>query len=473
MSTDLLARAKEARKNYRWTQRLITKVHSDARSNYQQQREIVANLFVGEWTKYLEDVGEEVHIRFRGGEGYVPREDIGNKRVLEIYFIDVGQGDSIIIQTADDKRVLIDGGMDKSAHSFLQWKYNLKKYHIVFDAVIMTHGDADHAGGLISILKDNHVLVKAIYHNGITKRQDNSLGEIASSQEGDVLVDLYDDIEDLKPQYSELKPLYQEWVDAVTKAKRRAERHKLDFKCVRADQNTERISIGGEEGLQIRFLGPINLGDEKSPRLKKFGDRWFVGKTLNGNSVSVLLEYGQARILLCGDMNEPAEKFFLRHWGEKSTREKALQAHVFKANHHGSKDFSSSFLSAVKPWVTVVSSGDFPDYGHPRACLLGSLGHYAPQEIDKPLLFSTEIAATFVPIPESQLGETGRHVYEKNIHGMIHVRTDGNWLAAGRVYGRTQKKRRRGRLRRSIWKWEAYAFNLANGRPLGNELLAA
>jgi len=315
----------------------------------------------------------------------------------------------------------------------------------------MTHGDADHARGLIRILNDKHVLVKAIYHNGITKRQDNSLGEIAHIQEGDVLVDLYDDIEDLKPQYSQLKPLYQDWVDAVTKAKRRAERHKLDFKCVRADQNTEKISIGGDEGVQIRFLGPINLGDEKSPLLKTFGDQWITSKTINGNSVSVLLEYGQARILLCGDMNEPAEEFFLRHWGEK-----ALRAHAFKANH----------------WVTVVSSGDFPDYGHPRACLLGSLGHYAPPEIEKPLLFSTEIAATFKKIPESQLGETGRHVYEKNIHGMIQVRTDGNWLAAGRVYGRKQRKTEEGRLR-SIWNWEAYAFNLANAKPLGNEMLAA
>ena len=462
----MLARAKEARKDYRWTKRLITTVYSDPMSG--AQRQVVANLFVGEWIKYLEDVGEEVRIRFRGGEGYVPRENIGNKRVLEIYLIDVGQGDSILIQTADDKRVLIDGGMDKSAHSFLQWKYNLKKYHKVFDAIIMTHGDADHAGGLIRILNDNHVLVKAIYHNGITKREDGTLGRVTRVQEGDVLVDLYDDIDDLKPQYGQLKPLYRKWFDAVTKAKRRAERYKLDFKCVRADQNTEKISIGGRDGLQIRFLGPINLGDELSPRLKIFGDRWFVSKTINGNSVSVLLEYGQARILLCGDMNEPAEKLFLRHWDEK-----ALQAHVFKANHHGSQDFSSNFLSAVKPWVTVVSSGDFPDYGHPRACLLGSLGHYAPPEIEKPLLFSTEIAATFKPIPESKLGEKGRHLYEKNIYGMINVKTDGNWLAAGRVYGRRQKKTKEGKPGKSIWKWEAYAFNLANAKPLGNELLAA
>ena len=415
--------------------------------------------------KYLEDSGEELHIRFRGGEGYTPSENIGKERILEIYFIDVGQGDAILIQTADDKRVLIDGGKDKSAHSFLQWKYNLKKYPKNFEAVIMTHGDQDHSGGLIRILKDKNVVAKAIYHNGIAKRRDGSLGNVVREQEGNMLTDLYDDVEDLKPRYSQLTKIYQDWVDVVTKAKKRAERRKLDFKCCRADQNTKQISIGGRDGLRITFLAPINMGDKNSPRLKTFGA---VSKTINGNSVSILLEYRQARILLCGDMNEPAEKLFLRHW-----RGDAIRVHVFKANHHGSQHFTTNFLRAVKPWVTVVSSGDLPDYGHPRANLLGSLGHYAPPEIGKPLLFSTEVAATFKKIPESKLEEKGLRQYEKTIYGMINVRTDGNWLAAGRVYGRRKIKRRERRRTRGLWKWEAYAFNLANAKSLKNKLLVS
>ena len=118
MSSNELEKAEEAKKDYSWTRRLIATAYRAPES--EKPRKIVANLFVGEWTKKLSEVGEELRIRFRGGEGYIPKDDVSNERVLEIYFIDVGQGDAILIQTADDKRVLIDGGKDKSAYSFLR-----------------------------------------------------------------------------------------------------------------------------------------------------------------------------------------------------------------------------------------------------------------------------------------------------------------------------------------------------------------
>jgi len=171
--SESLKRTKDAQKGYRWVKKLVTTAYDIpiGKKKKGKKRQIVANLFVGEWTKYLKTVEQESKIRFRGGEGYVPSDSIGEERVLEIYFIDVGQGDSILIQTADDKRILIDGGRDKSAYSFIRWKYNLRKYHKDFDAVIMTHGDTDHTGGLFPFLNDDHVLVRSIYHNGIAKRR--------------------------------------------------------------------------------------------------------------------------------------------------------------------------------------------------------------------------------------------------------------------------------------------------------------
>jgi len=465
--------SEERQRNYRFTTRLKTVVHSDPKTA--ERRKIVARLLMGEWAEKLEEVGDELKIRFRGGIGYAPKENFGNDRTLEIYFIDVGQGDAILVQTPDDKRILIDGGKNEGAHSFLKWKYHLKKYSKIFEAVILTHGDEDHLKGLIEILNDEKVLVKSIYHNGIALRSGRSLGNV--TQDGEYLVELYDDVEDLRAKYDQLTPLYRNWVDAVNNARKRAEKYnqqpeseraeRIDFKCCRADQETERLSIGGPDGLQVIFVGPINYGSRNSPKLKVFSKD--AGKTINGNSVAVLLQYKKARVLLCGDMNADSTRPFLeRHGGE------ALRANVFKANHHGSQDFATDFLDAVKPWVSVVSSGDFPDYGHPRAVLLGCLGRYAPSSVQQPLVFSTELAAAFKPLSASRISELDKpkeklksiskkdtriHLYEKTMHGMINIRTDGKWLSAGRVYGKET-----GPEGRPVYQWEAYAFDLDSGQ---------
>lgn len=412
------------------------------------EKNVIANLLAGEWVKRIRDVGDdEVKVEFRRGEGYVSRDSLTEDKYLEIYFIDVGQGDAILIQTPDDKRILIDGGGDDRAHYFLDLKYNLVDNEKEFEAIILTHGDADHVNGLLPILNNDNIIVKSIYHNGIAKRRDSpELGRWVRRGRRTHLTDLYGDVDQILLRRAELTETYQNWVDAVANAKARALARGIPFQCVRADQNTPPLVIGeGRYPVYINFLNPINLGTPANPELRTFGS---TGETINGNSVGFLLKYRRARIMLCGDMNSQSEEICMAHWGDDFPR-----AHVFKANHHGSPHFTTEFLRTVKPWVTVVSSGDIKDYGHPRANLLGSLGHYAPRNIKKPLLFSTEIAATFkkVAVP----GQPTMHLYEKSIEGIIHLRTNGRWLASGRVYQKSG----------DFWKWENYAFNLKNGKP--------
>lgn len=461
MSNLLKKELKEARgsqKDYKWTNKLLTTAYNATENDKKKDRQIVANLFVGDWVKVEEEKGQEKKVRFRGGEGFIPKDSVSPERTLEIYFIDVGQGDSILIQTPDDKRILIDGGKNNNAYSFIKWKYRLDEYVKDFEAVIMTHGDEDHCAGLLPLLNDEHVLVKRVYHNGIAKRKAKpTLGQTQKM----MLTELYSDIDDLTPIKDKLTPTFKEWAESVSKAKQRATTNNIPFKCTRADQNTEPIMLGDNKPLKISFLNPINLGTKGSPRLMDFGSD---ASTINGNSVAVLIEYGKARILLCGDMNEKAEKLFLQHSNVGTPI-----AHVFKANHHGSQDFTSDFLKAVQPWISVVTSGDDPDYGHPRAILLGSLGRYAPNALEKPLLFSTEVAATFKEVEVSSL-KKGIHLYEKTTHGLINVRTSGEWIAAGRVYN-VRKKTENGKPAKSVWDWEKYALDLKNGKPLTNNLL--
>ena len=69
---------------------------------------------------------------------------------MQVHFIDVGQGDSILIQSPDGKNILVDGGTKAAGDdvvSFITSK-GVKK----LDYVVATHPDADHIGGLIPVL---------------------------------------------------------------------------------------------------------------------------------------------------------------------------------------------------------------------------------------------------------------------------------------------------------------------------------
>lgn len=69
---------------------------------------------------------------------------------MMVHFIDVGQGDSIFIQTPSGKNMLIDGGTKSAGSKVVSF---LKSKGVsTLDVVVATHPDADHIGGLIPVL---------------------------------------------------------------------------------------------------------------------------------------------------------------------------------------------------------------------------------------------------------------------------------------------------------------------------------
>jgi len=69
---------------------------------------------------------------------------------LRVVFLDVGQGDAILIQTPG-QNILIDGGPDKNIIRKLDQYIPLTKRHI--DLMILTHPDGDHLIGLVEVLQ--------------------------------------------------------------------------------------------------------------------------------------------------------------------------------------------------------------------------------------------------------------------------------------------------------------------------------
>lgn len=72
--------------------------------------------------------------------------------LLSIHIIDVGQGDSILIKTPQNKNILVDGGTEDSQYII---KSYLKKQGIKsLDTIISTHPDSDHIGSLDYIIQN-------------------------------------------------------------------------------------------------------------------------------------------------------------------------------------------------------------------------------------------------------------------------------------------------------------------------------
>lgn len=73
---------------------------------------------------------------------------------LEIYFLDVGQGDSQLAILPGGAKVLIDGGPNNRA---VQELSSLLPFNRYLDLVILTHAQEDHFAGLIEVLKRHKV----------------------------------------------------------------------------------------------------------------------------------------------------------------------------------------------------------------------------------------------------------------------------------------------------------------------------
>jgi competence protein ComEC len=90
------------------------------------------------------------------------RGALASEPELRMWFFDVGQGESVFIETPDGRQILVDGGPDTSVLQKLGMV--MAPWDRTIDAVILTHPHADHVTGI------NHVLeryrVGTVYETG-------------------------------------------------------------------------------------------------------------------------------------------------------------------------------------------------------------------------------------------------------------------------------------------------------------------
>jgi competence protein ComEC len=222
---------------------------------------------------------------------------------LTISFIDVGQGDSILVILPNTKTLLIDGGERQSSGKVLS---TLQEYGLSYiDVIVATHPHADHIGGLIDVI------------NTVNVGQVLDSGQMHTTQ------------------------TFEDLLDAIYNKQ-------IPLRSV-----SEGESINLDPTVRIDVLNPAASIPAADGESNEAG--------FNDNSVVLKITYGNFSALLTGDMEERNEA---RLAFKNAT---ILDADVLKAGHHGSRTSSSlGFLNAVTPEVVIISLGVGNSYGHPH-----------------------------------------------------------------------------------------------------------
>jgi len=402
-----------------------------------------------EWVKY--DAAVPAKTRFR------------DRPILKVRFIDVGQGDAAIIESPQGKLVLLDGGEGDHLFHYISaaWAHVLRFEPLECEAIVVTHGDADHFAGLTKLLDATRghgrpmVNVRRIHHSGLVKAptsvgEANIFGKSKKKNGRRYVVDLVNDPRTVPD--ARLNKYFKPWKEALN-----------DLAARNPNLEVRRLEYGDhdafdfidEEGISVQVLGPIVQqvdGVPALPYLHGESGRYSASHTVNGHSIVLKLAYGNVRFLFGADLNAESEAGLLERARADSL---SLASEVLKVPHHGSHDFSPRMLQAVRPVVSVISSGDeseSKEYIHPRAGLVGALGKYSRPTVEKPLIYVTEMVAFFDHIGHvrmrkiSEAGNEGnkvietRNAYIKKIFGIVHVRTDGERVLVASHSGKPGQK---------------------------------
>lgn len=229
-----------------------------------------------------------------------------------VTFLDVGQGDSAVIELPDGKVVLIDGGtrhekVDMGKLVVAPFLWNRGIHHL--DHVIATHHQLDHVGGLIWILR--HFPTEQFWSSGIT----------------------------------------------------RTEHFALDLRSALSDQALdERVAI---HGLDLLPSGPCHL-NILNPPARSTGREMLLphsGTELNNFSVVSQLQCGEHSILFAADI----ESAGLSRLPTDSRRPVTL----LKVPHHGARSsLDRDWIRQLEPHYAIISVGAGNPYGHPGESVL-------------------------------------------------------------------------------------------------------
>jgi competence protein ComEC len=231
---------------------------------------------------------------------------------VSISFLDVGQGDAVLIQQGN-LQVLIDGGPSPQAITNELGK-RMPFWDRKIELVILTHHHEDHLAGLVEVIKRYKV--------------EQVLEPVISELSGEE----YD------------SSLHAEWQRLI------------------ADSGIKVVYAHAYQQLE---LGQVVIDILNPPQALFTGTE----SDTDNNGVVLTVRAGKISFLLTADLMWQGEH-------ELVMQRLVTACTVLKLGHHGSKTSSSAeFLNVVNPQIAVISVGE-NNYGHPNAEVLARLEAY-------------------------------------------------------------------------------------------------
>lgn len=237
-----------------------------------------------------------------------------------VTFLDVGQGDSAVVELPDGQAVLIDGGgryerfdMGKNVVAPFLWSRGI--HHVTH--VIGTHQQLDHVGGLIWILR--HLSIGHYWSEGLERSEP-------------FVKDLHAALRDRQIEHS--------------------------------------IAVRGQD---LFSSGPCRLHILNPPETQVTRESMpsYTGAVLNNHSIVSRLTCGIHSILFAADI----ETAGLRRLHEEGSQ----PVTVLKVPHHGAlSSLDPEWIRRIHPQYAVISVGAANPYGHPVEAVLKS---YSDQDV--------------------------------------------------------------------------------------------
>lgn len=228
-----------------------------------------------------------------------------------LYFLDVGQGDSLLIRTKNNKSIMVDTG-GKLTYKKEKWElknrnFDIEKNTIIpfiksiginkIDYLFLTHGDYDHMGETINLV-NNFKVEKVIFNCGEFNQLEQALIKV------------------------------------------------LDKKKIKYYSCIKELNIDNNK---LYFLQTKEYDNE------------------NDNSSVIYTELNGYKFMFMGDAGIEKEKDILEKYNISNID-------VLKVGHHGSKTSSSKiFIDEIEPKYSIISVGKNNRYGHPNKEVLNIL----------------------------------------------------------------------------------------------------